>query len=98
MILAAMLVPPGFERQMTQPGKHAVTKISSIAVSVDRQGNVRFNGSPTSVQGLYADMARAGAKSHISLYADARSPYGIALRVLDAAKLAGIRDVAFVTQ
>jgi biopolymer transport protein ExbD len=38
----------------------------------------------TSTPGLYAAM------SH--------TPYGLVIRVLDAAKLAGIRDVAFVTQ
>jgi biopolymer transport protein ExbD len=99
MILAALLTPPGFERQFSQPGKSPAAATSQrIAVAVDRHGNIRFNGTAISVQGLYADMARAGARAHVSLYADTHSPYGIALRVLDAAKQAGIRDVAFVTQ
>ena len=99
MILAALLMPPGFERQFAQPGKTtALVTSPRIAVSINRRGDIRFDGAPVSVQGLYASMARVGAKAHVSLYADTHSPYGLALRVLDAAKLAGIRDVAFITQ
>ena len=49
---------------------------------------------------IYYDMAaerkRRGNK-HVSLTADVKAPYGIVIRVLDAARLAGLDDVGFVT-
>jgi len=99
IVLAALLTPPGFERQLSNPGgSTAATTFQRVIVTIDRHGQIAVGGMVTSVHGLYAAMSGVGAKAHVSLYADAHSPYGSALRVLDAAKLAGIRDVAFVTQ
>lgn len=99
MVLAALLTPPGFERQLSNHGgPAAATVFQRVIVTIDRHGRVAVDGKVTSVQGLYAAMLRAGSKAHVSLCADARSPYGLVIRVLDAAKTAGIRDVAFVTQ
>jgi biopolymer transport protein ExbD len=99
MLLAALLTPPGFERQLSNPGRSPAATVSQrVIVTIDRHGQIAVGGKVTSVHGLYAAMSHAGAKAHVSLYADAHSPYGLALRVLDAAKVAGIRDVAFVTQ
>src|SRR5207248_7120687 len=99
MLLAALLTPPGFERQLSNPGRSTAATISQrVIVTIDRHGAIAVDGKMTSERGLYAAMSHAGAKAHVSLYADARSPYGLVIRVLDAAKVAGIRDVAFVTQ
>lgn len=99
MVLAAILTSPGFERRLSNPGgSTAATIFQRVIVTIDRHGRIAVGGKATSALGLYAAMAHAGPKAYISLYADAHSPYGLALRVLDAAKLAGISDVAFVTQ
>ncbi|HET9391959.1 MAG TPA: biopolymer transporter ExbD [Candidatus Rubrimentiphilum sp.] len=99
MVLAALLTPPGFERQFSNPGRSiAATVFQRVIVTIDRHGQIAVGGKVTSVPGLYAAMLRAGSKAHVSLYADTRSPYGLVIRVLDAAKAAGIRDVALVTQ
>ncbi len=34
---------------------------------------------------------------HVSIVADAKAPYGVIIRILDAAKEAGLEDVGFVT-
>jgi biopolymer transport protein ExbD len=99
MVLAALLTPPGFERRLSNPGRPTAATVSQrVIVTIDRHGHIAVGGKATSTQGLYAAMAHAGPKAHVSLDADAHSPYGLALRVLDAAKLAGISEVAFVTQ
>lgn len=99
MLLAALLIPPGFERNFANPGRStAATVFQRVIVTIDRHGGIAVGGKTMSVAGLYAALSRAGSKTHVSLVADAHAPYGLALRVLDAAKLAGISDVAFVTQ
>jgi len=99
MLLAALLTPPGFERTFANPGRSTAATISQrTIVTIDRHGSIAVGGKTTSVSGLYAALSRAGSKTHVSLVADAHAPYGLALRVLDAAKLAGISDVAFITQ
>ena len=40
--------------------------------------------------------ARRGDK-HVSLTADVKAPYGEIIKILDAAKIAGLNDVGFVT-
>ena len=99
MLLAALLTPPGFERTFANPGRStAATTFQRVIVTIDRHGRIAVGGKAMNVAGLYAAMSHAGPKSHVSLVADTHSPYGLALRVLDAAKLAGITDVAFITQ
>lgn len=99
MLRAALLTPPGFERQLSNTGRPPAATVSQrVIVTIDRHGLIAVDGTTTSAHGLYAAMSHAGAKAHVSLYADAHSPYGLVIRVLDAAKVAGIRDVAFVTQ
>jgi biopolymer transport protein ExbD/biopolymer transport protein TolR len=99
MLLAALLTPPGFERSFANPGRStAATASARVIVTIDRHGLIAVSGKTMSVARLYAAMSRAGTKAHVSLIADTHAPYGLALRVLDAAKLAGISDVAFITQ
>jgi len=103
MILAALVVPPGFERTLDNPPKpaHHITIANSIPIVIDSNQRIRVDGTPTTVPGLYIAMhALAQHRQHprIALYADARARYELVIRVLDAAKIEGIRDVSFVTQ
>jgi biopolymer transport protein ExbD len=43
------------------------------------------------------DASKKKPKHHVSIIADAKAPYGIIIRILDAAKNAGLEDVGFVT-
>ena len=103
MILAALTVPPGFERTLQQPGapSHRLQISHSTPVTITRDGIIFVDGVHTTVPALYRAMTRlraANAAVRIGLYADAHAPYGLIIRVLDAAKAAGITDVSFVTQ
>ena len=104
MILAALVAPPGFEKQL--PDKNDNTpqqqqkKTDNIEVLVNETGKIYIDGKPSDEQHIYADLqdvkARRGNK-HVSLTADVKAPYGIIIRILDAAKIAGLQDVGFVT-
>ncbi len=44
-----------------------------------------------------ADAASKRGKLHVSITADAKAPYGVIIRILDAARVSGLEDVGFVT-
>ena len=104
MILAALVTPPGFEKelpnnnnnnQQTQQNKH-----DDIEVDVNNVGVIFVDGQKTDENGIYGVMLTERAKrgnKHVSIIADAKSPYGVIIRILDAAKEAGLEDVGFVT-
>jgi biopolymer transport protein ExbD len=104
MILAALVAPPGFEKQLpdknnptpTQPQK----KTDNIEVLVNETGTIFVDGKRSDATHIYADMQdveRRKGKKHVSLTADVKAPYGTIIRILDAAKIAGLEDVGFVT-
>ena len=104
MILAALVAPPGFEKQL--PDKNDNTpvqqqkKTDSIEVLVNETGKIFVDGKPSDDTRIYADMADVKARrgdKHVSLTADVKAPYGEIIKILDAAKIAGLNDVGFVT-
>jgi biopolymer transport protein ExbD len=104
MILAALSAPPGFEKQL--PDKSDVSqpikpnKTDNIEVLVNETGVVYIDGKRTDTAHIYNDMSdvrRRKGNKHVSLTADVKAPYGTIIRILDAAKVAGLEDVGFVT-
>ena len=104
MILAALVAPPGFEKQL--PDKNDNTpqqqqkKTDTIEVLVNETGKIYIDGKLTDDAHIYADMADVKARrgdKHVSLTADVKAPYGEIIRILDASKIAGLNDVGFVT-
>jgi biopolymer transport protein ExbD len=104
MILAALVVPPGFEQRLDNcncPYRVPPHQSKPIDVTVMRSGAVFVEGKPTSVGALYpllGQMHARDSRAKISLISDSRAPYGLVIRVLDAAKAANITGVSFVTQ
>lgn len=104
MILAALVAPPGFEKQLPDsnaaPPQQPQKKTDNIEVLVNETGVIYIDGKRTDVAHIYSDMQdvrhRKGDK-HVSLTADVKAPYGTIIRILDAAKIAGLEDVGFVT-
>ncbi len=104
MILAALVAPPGFEKQL--PDKNDNTpvqqqkKTDSIEILVNETGAIFVDGKRSDNAHIYADMidvrSRRGNK-HVSLTADVKAPYGTIIKILDAAKIARLEDVGFVT-
>ena len=103
MILAALVAPPGFEKQLPDPGSppppHTVAA-RTIEVVVNERGAVFVDGKPSGERALYADLldtVHRRGRLHVALAADVKAPYGTIIRILDAAKVAGLEDVGFVT-
>ena len=104
MILAALVVPPGFEKQLgscacVSPFTKAHPR--ELAVVVLRTGAIAVDGRTVSVKALYpllAQIHRHAPRTKVKIFADAKAPYGAVLRVLDAAKAGGLGNVSFVTE
>ncbi len=104
MILAALVTPPGFEKELPNNNNNNNTtqqnQKKNIEVDVTRAGVIYVDGQKTDEDGIYAAMAQERLKRgdrHVDIIADAKAKYGIIIRVLDAAKDAGLEDVGFVT-
>jgi biopolymer transport protein TolR len=104
MILAALVAPPGFEKQLPDKSNPAPSqpqkKTDSIDVLVNDTGVIYVDGKRSDTTRIYTDMLdvrRRKGDKHVSLTADVKAPYGTIIRILDAAKIAGLEDVGFVT-
>ncbi|MBV8152087.1 MAG: biopolymer transporter ExbD [Candidatus Eremiobacteraeota bacterium] len=104
MILAALITPPGFQKQL--PNKSNPNSVNNddkrktIEVDVNERGTIFIDGKKSTVATIYTDMSDVEHRRgplHVSIIADAKAPYGLIIRILDAAKLAGLDDVGFVT-
>ena len=104
MILAAIVTPPGFEKQLPNKSDNSPqTKDDphkNIEVDVNAKGKIYVDAVPADEQTIYYIMSQASIKKphkHVSITADTKAPYGIIIRILDAAKESGLDDVGFVT-
>ena len=103
IILAAIVVPPGFEKELPNHSNNNSTNIkqkNDIEVDVNSKGVIFVDGTRTNSVGIYRVMILTAIKKphkHVSIVADAKAPYGVIIRILDAAKEAGLEDVGFVT-
>ena len=103
MILAALVTPPGFEKELPNHSNNNNTQQqqkNDIQVVVNDKGVIYVDTTRTDVKGIYRvmyDTERKRGNKHVSITADAKSPYGVIIRILDAAKEAGLEDVGFVT-
>jgi len=104
MILAAIVTPPGFEKQLPNKNDNSQQTKSDpkkdIQVDVNNKGVIYVDAVQADEQTIYRVMYDASVKKphkHVSITADAKAPYGIIIRILDAAKEAGLDDVGFVT-
>jgi biopolymer transport protein TolR len=104
MLLAAIVTPPGFQKQLPDKSDpsppQVIQKNKSIEVLVTEKNVIYIDNTKTDVAHIYSDMgdvARRRGHLHVSLNADIKAPYGTVIRILDAAKIAGLDDVGFVT-
>ena len=104
MILAALVAPPGFEKQLPNRNPNSQTNFNknknNIEVDVNNKGVIYVDGTKTDQVGVYRviyDASKRKPHHHVDIIADAKAPYGVIIRILDAAKNAGLEDVGFVT-
>jgi biopolymer transport protein ExbD len=104
MILAALTTPPGFQKELANKAapsqRHQSDSKKIIDVEVNGKGVIFIDGRKTDDVGVYALMEsveRTRGRLHVSITADAKTPYQIIMRILDAAKIADLDDVGFAT-
>src|SRR5580658_2991851 len=104
MILAALITPPGFQKELpnhnTNSNQNKDDPKKTIEIDVNDKGVIFVDGDKTAASDIYNEMARVEArrgKLHVSIVADAKAPYGLIIRILDAAKQVNLDDVGFVT-
>ena len=103
LILAALVTPPGFEKELPNHSNNTPqnqTQHNDIEVDVNNKGVIFVDGTKTDSTGIYQVMqvvAKKKPHKHVSIIADAKAPYGVIIRILDAAKEANLEDVGFVT-
>ncbi len=104
MILAALVAPPGFEKELPNKSNPDSTNQNNnkntINVLVNNKGVIFVDSTKTDTVGIYRvmyDTMKKRGHKHVDITADAKAPYGVIIRILDAAKEAGLEDVGFVT-
>jgi biopolymer transport protein ExbD len=103
MILAALITPPGFQKELPNKSSNSPAnddKRKTIEIDVNDRGAIFVDGKRSDQEHVYSDMAdvaRRRGHLHVSIIADSKAPYGIIIRILDAARLANLEDVGFVT-
>ena len=104
MILAALVTPPGFQKNLPDKSDNSpiqqLKKNDNIQVLISEKGVIYIDNKKTDAVHIYADMAevkRERGNKHVSLTADVKAPYQAVITVLDAARLSGLDDVGFVT-
>lgn len=103
VILAAVATPPGFEKQLPKNNPSSANpKTPPIVVNVlvNQKGQILIDGTMATQQSVYYVMYQAAHRKPgkpVAITADTKAPYGIIIRILDAAKEANVQDVSFVT-
>jgi biopolymer transport protein ExbD len=104
MILAALITPPGFQKELPNNNNNSSQNKDdpkkTIEIDVNDKGVIFIDGERTTEGDIYNEMARVEqrrGKLHVSIVADAKAPYGLIIRILDAAKEVDLDDVGFVT-
>ncbi len=103
MILAALVTPPGFQKELPNKNTPSTTQLDnkkSIDIQVNDRGVIFVDNARANEKTIYSVLGQAAAKRgklHVSITSDAKAPYGVIIRILDAAKEANLEDVGFVT-
>ena len=104
MVLAALVTPPGFQKELPNnnnaPPVNDKDNKKNIDVQVNDKGVIYVDAQQVPEQQIYYAMSQAAIRRgriHVSITADTKAPYGIIIRILDAAKEANLDDVGFVT-
>jgi biopolymer transport protein ExbD len=104
MILASLVTPPGFQKELPNnnnaPPVNKQDNKKNIDIEVNDKGVIFVDSQKTDERGIYYVLAQTAQRRghiHVAITADTKAPYGIIIRILDAAKEANLDDVGFVT-
>ena len=103
MILASLVAPPGFEKELAKSSNSQNQNQQNnkdINVLVNDKGQIMVDTIHADSKSIYYAMHEIVQKKglhHVAITGDAKAPYGVIIRILDAAKEAGLKDVGFVS-
>ena len=93
-IITAPMLQGGVDVALPQADVQAVTSAEDmVIVSIQKDGRVFLEETPLSIEEFessFAQMAQLGSTQTVFLRGDRDAPYGVALRVVAAAKNAGV--------
>ncbi|XAH23451.1 biopolymer transporter ExbD [Xylophilus sp. GW821-FHT01B05] len=99
-LLTAPLLASSIRLDLPQAASAApVSKPASLAVVMDKSGQVFLDDKPVAVEAVaarFADAARADPATELQLRADAGVPYGRVVEVLGLAQKAGLTRIGFM--
>ncbi len=103
MILAALVIPPRFKKQLENPSSKPIhdRHVESLKVTIRKDGAIFIGSQRIDAPDLYSTLAndlRRNPRRGIELIEGSKAPYGLAIRVLDAARAAGTTNVSLVTE
>ena len=105
MVLAAIVVPAGFEKQFNNCDNGCLGPEAGLSAQADlvisRTGAMTLDGQAVDQRTIYGALSALHAKEpnvKLSILGDSTAPYRYVVRVLDAAKAAAIDNVGFVTK
>jgi biopolymer transport protein ExbD len=100
-MLSALVLPPGFQKQLASGDEaYPAPPSRTVEVLVNDNDRIFVEGRPSDLAHIYVamrDLAIRRGRVHIALTAYQKVRYGVIIRVLDAAKVAGLNDVGFVS-
>ncbi len=104
MILAALVTPPGFQKELPNNNNNNTNTNNdnkkNIDIEVNDKGKIFVDNQEANEKSIYFVLRQTASRRghiHVSITADTKAPYGIIIRILDAAKEANLDDVGFVT-
>jgi len=83
----------------SQTATNAPAETEHAIVSVDENDELRLDGNPLAVEDLQSAVSNLAAqrKSSIALQADKKASFGMIIKVMDALKLAGVKNLPAFT-
>ena len=101
VVLASLVTPTGFQRNL-QPCACSglIRPVHSELVTIDARGRIAIDGTATDERRIYGLLAARVARDRVvnlDIDANPGAAFRLMIRVLDAAKAAGVRDVTFVS-
>ena len=83
----------------SQTATNAPAEQEHAIVSVDENDELRLDGNPLAVEDLQTAVTKLAAqrKSSIALQADKKASFGMIIKVMDALKLAGVKNLPAFT-
>ena len=101
MVLAALIAPAGFERRVSPCcAPSATTLFTHSELDIAGNGKMALDGHPVDTRTIYPALRALHAAQRsvaLSIVGHHETPYGYVIRAMDAAKMAGIANVNFLS-